>query len=245
MYDGKSIISGWSDGKIRAFLPQSGKLLYVINDAHHHGVTAITATTDCQKVVSGGSEGEVRVWKIGKQTQTMEASLKEHRGRVWSIQISKNNDQALSASGDGSCIIWDLNSYSRIICLFESTLFKQVVFHPEEYQLLTTGSDRKITYWEKFDGQVIRKIDGSEEGELNALAITHSGEHFVTGGEDTILRIWGYDDGQKYFEGCGHSGAITKIQISPDQKTIVSVGTEGAIFIWNTPIDVQRAKPES
>jgi len=110
---------------------------------------------------------------------------------------------------------------------------------------LTTGSDRKITYWEKFDGQVIRKIDGSEEGELNALAITHSGEHFVTGGEDTILRIWGYDDGQKYYEGCGHSGAITKIQISPDQKTIVSVGTEGAIFIWNTPIDVQHAKPES
>lgn len=55
MYDGKAIISGWSDGKIRAFLPQSGKLLYCINDAHHHGVTAITATTDCQKVVSGGS----------------------------------------------------------------------------------------------------------------------------------------------------------------------------------------------
>jgi hypothetical protein len=58
---------------------------------------------------------------------------------------------------------------------------------------------------------VIRKIDGSEEGELNALAITKEGEHFVTGGEDTILRIWGYDDGQKYYEGCGHSGAITKV----------------------------------
>lgn len=49
MHDGKSIISGWSDGKIRAFLPQSGKLLYVINDAHHHGVTALASTSDCQK----------------------------------------------------------------------------------------------------------------------------------------------------------------------------------------------------
>lgn len=56
-YDGKSIISGWSDGKIRSFLPQSGKLLFVINDAHHHGVTAIAGTSDCQKIVSGGSEG--------------------------------------------------------------------------------------------------------------------------------------------------------------------------------------------
>lgn len=34
MSDGKSLISGWSDGKIRAFLPQSGKLFYCINEAH-------------------------------------------------------------------------------------------------------------------------------------------------------------------------------------------------------------------
>lgn len=68
MNDGKSILSGWNDGKIRAFLPQSGKLMYVISDAHIHGVTAITTTSDCQKIISGGNEGEVRVWRIGKQT---------------------------------------------------------------------------------------------------------------------------------------------------------------------------------
>lgn len=68
MNDGKSIITGWSDGKIRAFLPQSGKLMYVISDAHIHGVTAISTTSDCSRIISGGSEGEVRVWKIGKQT---------------------------------------------------------------------------------------------------------------------------------------------------------------------------------
>ena len=32
--DGASIISGWSDGKIRSFLPESGKLKFVITDAH-------------------------------------------------------------------------------------------------------------------------------------------------------------------------------------------------------------------
>lgn len=40
--------------------------MYVISDAHIHGVTAIATTNDCQKIVSGGSEGEVRIWKIGK-----------------------------------------------------------------------------------------------------------------------------------------------------------------------------------
>lgn len=66
MSDGKSILSGWSDGKIRSFLPQSGKLLYAINDAHNHGVTALMPTNNCQRIVSGGQEGEVRVWKISR-----------------------------------------------------------------------------------------------------------------------------------------------------------------------------------
>ena len=39
MRDGKSIYSGWHDGKIRSFLPQSGKLIYCINEAHTNGVT--------------------------------------------------------------------------------------------------------------------------------------------------------------------------------------------------------------
>ena len=46
MHDGKSIVSGWSDGQIRAFLPQSGKLLYVINNAHMHGTTALATTAN-------------------------------------------------------------------------------------------------------------------------------------------------------------------------------------------------------
>jgi WD40 repeat protein len=91
MSDGKSILSGWNDGKVRAFLPQSGKLLYAINDSHNHGVTALAPTNNCQRIVTGGMEGEVRIWRIGKSTQIMEASLKEHRGRVADIRINKND----------------------------------------------------------------------------------------------------------------------------------------------------------
>ena len=98
MNDGRSILSGWNDGKIRAFLPQSGRLLYAINDAHNHGVTALAPTNDCSRIVSGGMEGEVRIWTIGQQTQIMNASLKEHRGRVADVRINAQDTQAVSAS---------------------------------------------------------------------------------------------------------------------------------------------------
>lgn len=36
-YDGKSIVSAWNDGVIRAFTPLTGKLIYAIPHAHNKG----------------------------------------------------------------------------------------------------------------------------------------------------------------------------------------------------------------
>lgn len=74
--DGQSVISGWNDGKIRAFAPQSGKLLYTIHDAHQGAVTAIAGTPDSTRIISGGELGQVRLWAINRDSQVMQASKK-------------------------------------------------------------------------------------------------------------------------------------------------------------------------
>jgi WD40 repeat protein len=239
MRDGKSIVTGWSDGKVRAFLPQSGKLLYVINDAHKNGVTALRPTSDCARIITGGMEGEVRIWRVGRMMQTMDASLKEHRGRVWDIRLKADDSLAVTASSDGSCIVWDLNTKTRTLCLFESTMFKALVYHPDESQLVTCGSDRKVAYWDTFDGQAIRVLEGSDEGELTCMSISQSGSHIVSGGEERLLKLWDYDEGVCKYIGVGHSGTITACAIAPDQTYVVSTGTEGAIFIWTMPEELQ------
>ena len=80
--DGKLILSGWNDCKIRGFLPQSGKLKFEIGNAHSKGVTAVAFVNDGQRAVSGGGDGQVRVWRIGAQSQTLIESMKEHKVRM-------------------------------------------------------------------------------------------------------------------------------------------------------------------
>ncbi len=234
-YDGKSIISGWDDGKIRAFKPQSGKLIYVINDAHRDGVTALAVTKDGQRIISGGEGGQVRVWSVSGQTTRMIASMKEHKARVNCVQLNNDDKECVSASADGSCIVWSLERFARITCLFASTQFKAIAYHPDQSQVLTTGTDRKLSYWDVIDGTPIRVMDGSASEMVNALALTNDGSAFVSAGADRLVKVWGYDEGFCYAVGVGHSGAITKAVISPDQRTVVTVGDEGAIFIWNMP----------
>ncbi|KAG9392381.1 WD domain G-beta repeat [Carpediemonas membranifera] len=229
--DGHTIISGWSDGRIRAFGPQSGKLLYVIENAHN-SVTALAPTHDCTRIVSGGANGDVRVWRIGSMSQSMLASMKGHKSAVNQVAIRADDSEALSASADGSCNTWSLTAHQRVQSFLAPTCFNSAVYHPDESQVLTTGSDRKLGWWDAVDGEIIRELEGSISGALNSLDIAPDGETFVSGGHDTLVKVWDYDLGVCTHIGQGHSGAVNRALLRPDGKGIVSIGEEGAIMMW-------------
>lgn len=96
--DGKSIVSAWNDGIIRAFTPLTGKLMYAIPNAHNKGCTAVALTSNGKTLVSGGVEGQVRVWKIEPEKQSLVGVLKEHFGPVSTIEINKYDSELISAS---------------------------------------------------------------------------------------------------------------------------------------------------
>ena len=54
---------------------------------------------------------------------------------------------------------------------------------------MTSGTDRKICYWETLDGVQIRELEGSKSGSVNDLDITDSGKVMITGGEDRLLKV--------------------------------------------------------
>jgi WD40 repeat protein len=87
-------------------------------------------------------------------------------------------------------------------------------------------------------------LDGSD-GEINTIDINKSGEYFLTAGEDKILKIWEYDTGDNLFVGLGHSGTINRAKIAPSQDFIVSVGADGSILFFETPLEMRRAKKDA
>lgn len=66
--------------------------------------------------------------------------LQEHKGAVNAILVkASSGDEFVTASSDGSCIIWDMATFARRSSLFANTFFKAVVYHPDESQLVTAG----------------------------------------------------------------------------------------------------------
>lgn len=231
-YDGKSIVSAWNDGVIRAFTPLTGKLIYAIPNAHNKGCTAVALTKSGNVLVSGGVEGQVRVWKIEKAKQSLMGVLKEHFGPISTVELNNFDTEVVSASSDGSCIIWDLKRLSRKHVLFANTQFTAARYFPTCVQILTSGTDRTISYWEVYDGSLVREKEGSKVGPINCLSLNSTGEFFISAGSDSIVRLWNYELGEIVAQGVGHAGSVTACKYSPDGKFFITGGMDGAIFMW-------------
>jgi WD40 repeat protein len=73
--EGRQVVSGWHDVRIRFFDVRSGKLLRTFNK-HTEPVEAIALSPDGSQLVSGGRDGELRLWQIisGKVKVLLETS---------------------------------------------------------------------------------------------------------------------------------------------------------------------------
>lgn len=119
------LFSGWSDGRILAHSAETGESLWVLNHAHdphyennnnspgfivedsqYTGVTALALSGNRKFLVSGGSQGDVRVWEM--RTRELIFHFKEHKLRITGIKLSHDDSIAFTSSYDRSILHWDL-----------------------------------------------------------------------------------------------------------------------------------------
>lgn len=85
------------------------------------------------------------------------------------------------------CLFLSCRRFVRSQVIFANTMFRAVCYCPDECQIITAGTDRKIGYWETYDGSQIRELDGSKSASINGMDIYST--HFVTGGGDKLIKV--------------------------------------------------------
>lgn len=78
---------------------------------------------------------------------------------------------------------------SRKHVLYANTQFTCAEYFPSGVQVLATGTDRRVSYWEAYDASLVRDVEASPKGSINSLSLNVSGENFVTGGSDQIVKV--------------------------------------------------------
>ena len=83
--------------------------------AHIKGLTALS-TSLRSGIVTGGADGSVRawLWRHGSvSAPRLLATVREHKRDIVSVAVTRDEAEIMTASKDGTCIIWALQKYEN------------------------------------------------------------------------------------------------------------------------------------
>lgn len=229
-------LSAWSDGCIRSFDVSNGEFLWSVDNAHRCGITSIVVAPNLKFFVTGGEEGEVRLWEMS--SREMVSELKEHKGSVTGLKLMEDSCHLLSSSRDKSVITWDLMKERRSCCHEQKMgAICGLDLYRNQSNFVTVGLEKRVSVWDLRQVQPVASQPYCETSNRDAygtvVALSNHNRFMCLGGTDQLVRLWDASTLTQLEVGVGHSGVVNDVQWSPDDKQVVSVGSDACAFLWN------------
>eukprot|EP00981_Chlorochromonas_danica_P015335 scaffold11736_cov159-Ochromonas_danica.AAC.1 len=158
------LFSGWSDGKILAHSAETGESLWMLDNAHQGGVSALVLSHNRRFLLSGAPSGDLRLWEL--RTRELISHLKEHKQRVHALKLRQDDTIAISGSRDRCILTWDLRSEKRVMCHMQRMGgINDFVLSRCENFIISVGQDRKIVIWhiQQSDQVYAQPLDGEND----------------------------------------------------------------------------------
>ena len=86
----------------------------------------------------------------------------------------------------------------------------------------------------------IPAADRAHQGWVNSLDFSPDGRTLATTGTESVVRVWGVDDGREVVPQVGHRTAINHLVVAPNGRTIFTAGLDGTIREWDSASGRER-----
>jgi WD40 repeat protein len=199
-------------------------------------ITALAFSPDSEQILTGYADYSVRIWnRHGTQLQNL-GNQTGHTGAISSVQFDKSGERALSASWDGTVIVWDLKTGKSLAVLRGQPAVFAATFSPDGRWVLCGYADSSAQIWRSDGKGTPSRLDGHTKP-VTSVAFSPAGTKVVTGSEDLTARIWSVrlDDGSTVGSPTvlrGHAGAVRAVAFSSDSSKIITASDDGTARVW-------------
>ncbi|PNY23395.1 Ubiquitin homeostasis protein lub1 [Tolypocladium capitatum] len=230
------VVSGGKDTIIEVKSPRStsadnAERLLV---GHAHNVCTLDVSPSGNYLVSGGWDGQARVWNLTKwETEFM---LGGHEGMsVWNV-VALDDKTVVTGCADKSIRIFDLTQSTAGEIMPKSTIRTPDVVralcrvpsgHPSGADIASASNDGTLRLW-RLNGQQVGELHGHDSF-VYCLTSLPSGE-LVSAGEDRTVRIW---RGLECVQTITHPAiSVWTVAANPNTGDIVTGASDGVARVF-------------
>lgn len=248
--DGKTLASASQDKTIRLWNVADGKQTKEIK-GHGDTVLSLDFSPDGKTLASCSADKSVRLWnpEDGKEIK----NLGSHGSSVYTVTFNKDGKLLASSASDGTIKIWDLAAKkekstlavekTRIVKdkdkkdkkeVYKATeAILEVLFSPDNSQLISTGFDRMVRVWNLSDGKQAKEW-GPIASDPYGLVLSADGSKLAVCCYGGHLYLFERETGKDLFKTHLKGNITYCLAFSPDGQSLVTGHEKGKVIV--TPI---------
>lgn len=249
--DSRHIVTASQDGKLIIWnaLTANKQLAITLSSAW---VMTCAFAQSFDYIASGGLDNTVSIFSTtirgdqgGKfRDKTLKAELEKHDGYLSCARFI-NDTRLISASGDGTCILWDIENQQPMHMFMDHTGdVMSIALKPNDDEaLFVSGSvDMTAKVWDYRAGEKSIANFSGHTADINTVQWFPDGNCVVTGSDDGSVRLfdtrsyrqlnkYGREDNTKT---AAEPAGVTSIDVSKTGQYLFSAYDNGIVLLWGT-----------
>jgi len=231
--DNNQVFTGDTEGKVRCWDIESGKLLYTLDEKMHIFASQVDPTGR-YLAVSGG-DPDIRIWDL--QQRHVIHRMRGHGEFVLRLIWSADGKRVISTGFDSDTIIWDVKTGKRAGALYG---------HHKPLTWLHSSNDRKRLFTASQDDSIkIWALNANPAVEyLKVSQLNVSDIEFVNDGKWLAMadigriKVWQLPQSpggavRKVWEKSANEKTVRDLCASQDGSRLAATGEDGHLSVWD------------
>ena len=235
LVDGKHLVGGGNEGKIRRWRVEDGEEVGMPIDAGSP-VVSIAVSRDGKWIVSGTESGLVTVWNV--ETHEKLTELREYKNRVKAVDVSPARDGTRIATGsdDKTVCVWSLSTGERLLGpLKHDDWVVATKFSPDGRFIATaTWAHDSVRVYHSHNGHLFVDAPIRAYSALNRWILANDAKQlFVLSHDGNINRLDAYT-GAILWKRPIHSSSNAKCITLASNGMFIAASAGSSISFWDT-----------
>uniref|UniRef100_A0A8B9X118 WD repeat-containing protein 1 n=1 Tax=Bos mutus grunniens TaxID=30521 RepID=A0A8B9X118_BOSMU len=231
------LVTGSDDNCAAFFEGPPFKFKFTISD-HGRFVNCVRFSPDGNRFATASADGQIFIYdgKTGEKVCALGGS-KAHDGGIYAISWSPDSTHLLSASGDKTSKIWDVNVNSVVntFTMGSNVLDQQLGCLWQKDHLLSISLSGYINYLDKNNpSKPLRVIKGHSKS-IQCLTVHKNGgkSYIYSGSHDGHINYWDSETGENdSFAGKGHTNQVSRMTVD-EHGQLVSCSMDDTVRYTN------------
>jgi WD40 repeat protein/DNA-binding SARP family transcriptional activator len=187
--------------------------------------------------------GDTGVHILDLKTWQESNVLQGHQSFVTCIEFLPDGSRALSGSGDGTLILWDLQAGQplyQLDALAREPGVWALAISPDGSTALSDTGQGSMILWGLERGELLRILRGADPAGwtgASGIAYRPGGTMALSVGGDGKIIEWDLESGQAIRQIGEHTGLRTRVVVTPDGRLAMTAGMDGALMLWDLETD--------